>query len=317
MILDIQTLLSKFDIQYSNNYLTRTQFTNLSPIDRAGSNDLSFCSTEGDNAIISIAKSNAGIILCRKDVEDHVYPNTKKKQTLIFVENPRLVFIKIAKYLKGERSINEISSNAIISKNAKIGTNSSLGNFAIIGTNCDIGDNVIIGDKVNLQNCSIGNNCIIQPGTIIGEDGFAFEREQNLELEIFPHFGRVKIEDNVLISSNCSIARGSLSDTVIGYGTKIDALCHVAHNVQIGKNTELTAGTIIGGGTIIGNNCWMGLNCTIKNKIKIGNNVIVGCGASVIRDIIDQDIVAGVPAKSIKNKITADKYKLFLMAGLK
>lgn len=92
-------------------------------------------------------------------------------------------------------------------------------------------------------------------------------------------------------------------------------MCHVAHNVSIGKNTELTAGTIIGGSTTIGNNCWLGLNSTIKNKLKIGNKVIVGSGSSVIHDVDDEDIVAGVPAKSIKRKITANKEKLFLMAG--
>jgi UDP-3-O-[3-hydroxymyristoyl] glucosamine N-acyltransferase len=111
------------------------------------------------------------------------------------------------------------------------------------------------------------------------------------------------------------VARGSLSDTIIGQGTKIDALCHIAHNVNIGKNTELTAGTIVGGSTTIGNNCWLGLNSTIKNKIKIGDQVIVGSGSSVISDVIDEDIVAGVPAKSIKKKVTANKEKLFLMTG--
>jgi UDP-3-O-[3-hydroxymyristoyl] glucosamine N-acyltransferase len=96
-------------------------------------------------------------------------------------------------------------------------------------------------------------------------------------------------------------------------GTKLDALVHVAHNVIIGHNCELTAGTIIGGSTTIGNTCWTGLNSTIKNKLRIGRNVIIASGASVIRDIEDEDIVAGVPAKSIKHKVTTDE--VFLMAG--
>jgi UDP-3-O-[3-hydroxymyristoyl] glucosamine N-acyltransferase len=121
-----------------------------------------------------------------------------------------------------------------------------------------------------------------------------------LELEKFPHHGKVVIENDVEIFANCSIARGSLSDTIIGQGTKIETSCHIAHNVTIGKDTELRAGTIVGGSTTIGNNCWLGLNSTIKNKIKIGDQVIVGSGSSVIYDIVDEDIVAGVPAKSIK-----------------
>jgi UDP-3-O-[3-hydroxymyristoyl] glucosamine N-acyltransferase len=84
-----------------------------------------------------------------------------------------------------------------------------------------------------------------------------------LELEKFPHHGKVVIENDVEIFANCSIARGSLSDTIIGQGTKIETSCHIAHNVTIGKDTELRAGTIVGGSTTIGNNCWLGLNSTI------------------------------------------------------
>ena len=74
----------------------------------------------------------------------------------------------------------------------------------------------------------------------------------------------------------------------------------MAHNVEIGKDCALTAGAVIGGSTIIGDTCWLGLNSTVKHKLKMGNNVIVGSGASVIHDVPDEDIVAGVPAKSIK-----------------
>lgn len=125
----------------------------------------------------------------------------------------------------------------------------------------------------------------------------------------------VIIKDNVQISANCSISHGSISDTIIEEGTKIDSLCHIAHNVYIGRNTQVTAGTVIGGSTTIGDNCWLGLNCTLKNKITIGNKVIVGSGSSVIRDIKDEDIVAGVPAKSIRNKVHLGDYMLFLMVG--
>ena len=93
-----------------------------------------------------------------------------------------------------------------------------------------------------LENCSVGNDCIIQSGVTIGADGFAFERYQNGELERFTHIRGVKIGNNVEICANSSIARGSLSDTMIGDGTKIDALVHIAHNVVTGKNCELTAG---------------------------------------------------------------------------
>jgi UDP-3-O-[3-hydroxymyristoyl] glucosamine N-acyltransferase len=202
-----------------------------------------------------------------------------------------------------------------ISRSARIGKNCSIGNFTKIGDKCTIGDNTVVGDCVIIeQNTRIGKNCIIQPGTVIGADGFAYERlEDTLELQRFPHIGGVILGNNVEICSNCSIARGSLSDTIIGEGTKLDALVHIAHNVEIGRHCALTAGTVIGGSTRIGDMCWTGLNSTIKHKVEIGNKVIIGSGASVINDIDDEDIVAGVPAKSIKHKVRSNQ--LFLMAG--
>jgi UDP-3-O-[3-hydroxymyristoyl] glucosamine N-acyltransferase len=101
----------------------------------------------------------------------------------------------------------------------------------------------------------------------------------------------------------------------LGDGTKLDALVHIAHNVTIGRNCELTAGTVIGGSTTIGNSTWTGLNSTLKNGIRVGSHVIVASGASVIRDVPNGDIVAGVPARSIKHKVNTDE--LFLMAGQK
>jgi UDP-3-O-[3-hydroxymyristoyl] glucosamine N-acyltransferase len=134
-----------------------------------------------------------------------------------------------------------------------------------------------------------------------------------MDLEKFPHFKGVVIGDNVEICANTNIARGSLTDTVIGSGTKIDAMVHIAHNTKVGNNCQLTAGTVIGGSASVGDCCWTGLNCTIKDHVKLGMNVIVGAGACVIRDVVDGDVVAGVPAKSIKEKISESN--VFLMAG--
>jgi UDP-3-O-[3-hydroxymyristoyl] glucosamine N-acyltransferase len=208
------------------------------------------------------------------------------------------------------------SVGVVISKTAKIGTNCRIGHFSKIGENCIIGDNVTIGDRVTIeQNTMIGKNSRIQSGVTMGADGFSYERdEHNFELERFPHIGGVKIGDNVEVSSNCSIARGSLSDTLIGDGTKIDVLVHIAHNVQIGRNCVLASGTIVGGSTIIGEACWCGLNCTIKHKVRIGTGVTIGNGSSVIRDISDGEIVEGVPAKSIKNRVRSKQ--LIPMTGI-
>ena len=324
---NIESMLIELGIDYRcGNIKSKNLFRNVATIQQGKEGDLCYCSFDGEEAVSLISKSSAGIILCKTNLEgftDRCSSMTDAKllhpsQQLIFVDNPRAAFIKIINkiYNKDKKNVG-VSPTAIISATASIGSDCYIGNNAIVGEECKIGNNTVISDRaVIVQKCIIGNNCIIEPGVIIGADGFAYERDKKtLELERFPHIGGVAIGNNVEVCANSSIARGSLSDTVIGDGTKLDALVHVAHNVIIGRNCELTAGTVIGGSTTIGDTCWTGLNSTLKNKIKIGNKVIVGAGALVIHDVPDEDIVAGVPAKSIKYKVTSDK--LFLMAGHK
>ncbi len=316
---NIEQVLLELGIDHIIEPKEKTKLINgFSSLEDATCNDLSFCLGNGEQWLTSIMDSHAGAIICKNSIRGILFSKALDKQ-LIFVKNPRLTFIRIVKHIrKNQKKMAGIAASAAISENAKIGKNCYVGNFASIGENCIIGDNTIIYDRVSiLPNTKIGKNCSVQPSVTIGADGFGFERfPDNLALERFPHFGGVIIEDDVEICANSSIARGSLSNTIIGKGTKIDALVHVAHNVRIGTNCELTAGTIIGGSTIVGNNCWLGLNCTLKNKITIGDGVIIACGATAINNVPDYDIVAGVPAKSIKGKAKLDKDKLFLMAGI-
>lgn len=306
-------------------------------IDRATRDHLTFCRDSGQKGVDAVSKSNAGVIICKSDLQGLVHPKDDG-QLLIFTSNPRLAFIsifdKILSLATQERIREErpeggktrtitdqgkstISPTAVISKNSKIGQNCVIGDYVVIGDNCVIGDGTIIYDRVSLaRNCIIGKNCVIQSGVSMGSDGFAFERNKEKKLVKFPHKGFVRIGDNVEICVNCSIARGSLSDTIIGDGTKLDSLVHIAHNVVIGKNCALTAGTTIGGSASLGDNCWTGLNSTLKHKIKLGNNVIVGSGASVIKNVPDGDVVAGVPARSIKGKIHISADELYMMAGI-
>lgn len=315
---DAASIVSGLESGYTTEGPAR-RVRGISPIHQAGEDDLSFCAWEGEKATSAISRSKAGIILCKKSLQGVVThsPNTQ----LIFLDNPRLTFVHFANMMRREHlnsnkdsaSISSLSSK--IAKSAKIGKNCQIGDFVVIGENCVIGDNAVIEDRISIKNCRIDDNCVIQSGVSIGSDGFAYERHAGGDLERFPHLGGVVIGRNVEICANCSIARGSLGDTVIGEGTKLDALVHVAHNVQIGRNCQLAAGTIIGGSTSLGNMCWTGLNSTLKNQIKMGRSVLVAAGACVINDVPDGDIVAGVPAKSIRNKVTSNE--LFIMTGKK
>jgi UDP-3-O-[3-hydroxymyristoyl] glucosamine N-acyltransferase len=313
---DVSELLTDLGIDYEFEGSNR-KIKHVSSILEASESDLCFCFYEGQVGISAVSRSKAGAIICVKNLEGLVHP-TFTGQRLFFVENPKYALVQIMSNIYKRKKLIGISPTAVISKSSKIGSNCYIGNFTEIGEKCQIGDNTVIRNRVSIvENCVIGNGCIINPGVTIGVDGFAFVRDRSGELERFPHLKGVKIGNNVDISGNSNIDRGSLSDTKIGDGTKIDALVHVAHNVTIGKNCQLTAGTVIGGSTVIGNMSWTGLNSTVKDQIKIGSDALIGAGSVVINDVSGGDIVAGVPAKTIRHKVTIDKVRLFMMAGQK
>jgi UDP-3-O-[3-hydroxymyristoyl] glucosamine N-acyltransferase len=311
--LDVVSALSNLGVDFETEG-SNIRVHDVASIDKATENDLAFCWYVGQKGLSYISSSKAGVILCKKEMQGVVHPSSR--QLLVFTDNPRLTFVRLSKEMSRQEQLVGISPRAVISEKSKIGSGCYIGEYVVIGDNCSIGDNTIIYDRVSLvKNCIIGHNCVIQSGASLGSDGFAFERYEDGELEKFPHKGHVRLGNNVEVYANCSIARGSLSDTWIGDGTKLDALVHIAHNVTVGKNCELTAGTIIGGSTTLGDISWTGLNSTLKHGIKLGRNVIVASGASVIHDVPDGDIVAGVPARSIKHKVNTDEVSL--MAGQK
>lgn len=140
----------------------------------------------------------------------------------------------------------------------------------------------------------IGSNCTI------GEAGFGYVDGPNGERIQMPHLGNVFIHNNVTIHNNVNIDRAVIGSTIIGEGTKIDSLVHIAHGAKIGKNCLIVAGSIIGGSVVIGDNCYIGMGAKIKNKVKIGKGVTVGAGAVVLKDIPDFETWVGVPAKKLE-----------------
>lgn len=148
------------------------------------------------------------------------------------------------------------------------------------------------------KNVKIGENCSL------GGDGFGYEKDENGNWIKFPHFGHIILEDNVEISNNVCIDRGVLGNTIIKKGTKIDNLVHIAHNVVVGAKTLIIAKSMIGGSVTIGENCWIGPSSSIINGIKIGNNVLIGIGSNILKNVPDNMVVAGNPAKVIRKNIS-------------
>jgi UDP-3-O-[3-hydroxymyristoyl] glucosamine N-acyltransferase len=146
----------------------------------------------------------------------------------------------------------------------------------------------------------IGKYCNIHPTATIGKNGFGYVRDEVGRLLPMPHAGNVVIYDLVEVGAHTCIDRAVVGSTVIGEGTRIDNLVHIAHGAKIGKYCLIVAGAILGGSCEIGDYSFIGMGALIKNKIKIGKNVTVGMGAVVTKDIPDGETWVGNPARKLE-----------------
>ena len=143
----------------------------------------------------------------------------------------------------------------------------------------------------------IGRRVTIHAGTILGADGFGYEREPGGELTKFPHLGGVVIEDEVEIGANTCIDRGTLADTFVGRGARIDNLVHLAHNTRVGEHAAVIAHAMVGGSTQIGARAWIAPSACLRDRIRIGDDAVVGLGSVVTRGVPDGATVFGNPAR--------------------
>ena len=154
----------------------------------------------------------------------------------------------------------------------------------------------------------VGEGHIIGPGACIGQPGFGYAHEEDGSWSAKSHDYGVELGWEVEVGANTCIDRGSWRDTVIGDGTKIDNLVHIAHNVQIGKNVMVVAGAMIGGSVIVCDGAWIGLGAKINQRLVIGEGAIVGSGAVVVEDVPPGVVVAGVPARVLRSVKPDEEY---------
>jgi len=162
--------------------------------------------------------------------------------------------------------------NVLVGANVQIGNNTYIGSNSIIESNVIIGENCIIGSFVSVKYSLLGDNVNIKDGAKIGIKGFGFipTKQKNIRT---PQIGKVILEEGVEIGANCTIDRGSITDTVIGRNTFLDNHIHIAHNVRVGENCIMAAQVGISGSTTIGNNTVIGGQAGISGHLKIGDNV--------------------------------------------
>lgn len=223
-------------------------------------------------------------------------------KVFLIVDNPKLTIAKVGYAFFVDKMMPGIHPTALIHPEAVIGNGAFIGANVIIG-NCKIGDNVCICPNVVVNdNVMIGNDVIIKSGANLGFDGFGFERGEDGDLIKFPQLGSLIIRNKVEIGSSTCIDKGALSDTIIGEGTKINNLCHIAHNVIIGKNVVITAHVNISGSSIIEDNVWIAPNASLRGHQTIGKGAVIGMGAVVTKNIPAGETWIGNPARKLEKK---------------
>jgi UDP-3-O-[3-hydroxymyristoyl] glucosamine N-acyltransferase len=216
----------------------------------------------------------------------------------------------------------ERHATAVVHERAHIGANVHLGPFCVIGSGARIGDHCLIGAHTVVENdaligertvlhphvfvgsgCTVGADCEIHPHTCIGSDGFGYVRGPNgLPMKI-PHLGNVQIDDHVEIGGNCSIDRAKLDSTHIRSGAKLDNICHIAHNCDLGENGFYTAGFMMAGSTKIGRNFSTGGNSVVSSHLTIADHVSLAGRSTVTNDISEPGEYGGYPLQPLRQAL--------------
>lgn len=271
---------------------------NLSTIQNSNKTSLTFLSNKKYSKYIKTSEAKAFIVH-----QDFV--NEDDKKNFLVSEDPYLSYAMASKLFSpfyNDLNNSGIHSTAIVSSDAKIGNNVSIGANVYIGPNCVIGDNSCIQPNVSMVcNVKLGSNCNIFPGTVLGSDGFGYAPTKNGYVKI-EQLGSLVIGDNVEIGAGCTIDRGALDDTIIHDGVKLDNQIHIAHNVDLGKNSAIAACCAIAGSTVIGENFRMGGLSGVLGHLSITDNVSVGAHTLITKNISEGGEYIGImPAQNPKD----------------
>lgn len=271
---------------YDNLYID-----NLSAVANVNETTLDWVNPAKSNKQQIAESSKARVIL----VDKNIMPI--KGKVLLVVDNPKVCLAKIGNEFFVDKYAPGIHFTAIVDPKAKIGKDVYIGPYSVV-CKATIGDGTIIESNVCIyDNVTIGMNCKIKSGAILGGDGFGFEKDEKGNLFRFPQIGSLILGDFVEVGGNTCIDRGSLSDTIIGSYTKINNLCHIAHNNVIGKNVVITSGVNVSGGNIIEDDVWLAPNSSLVGYIHIGKGATLGMGAVATKNIPAGEVWVGNPAR--------------------
>jgi len=287
-----------------------------SPIEEGRPGTVSFLSNPKYEQFLY--STNASAVLVHEDFS----PMMRINPSLIRVKDVGASIAKLFEHFSTQKvSAHTISEHAMIhegaltSQNISVGTYSIISDGAAIGAGTVIHDQVFIGEDVTVgknvtiypgvkifRGCEIGDNCIIHGNAIVGSDGFGFTKGKDGSYEKIPHLGKVIIESDVEIGANTTIDRGTIGDTIIRKGVKLDNLVQIAHNVEVGEHTVMAAQSGIAGSSKVGKHCVIGGQVGIIGHLKIADGTMIQGQSGVTRNVKQENTkLYGTPALSYTN----------------
>ena len=300
----------------------------VAPLHRAGRGDLTFLATPRYASLL--ASSSPGVLL----VTPELATTPGMPGSVVVVEKPLEALLGLLPRLYTiQRSSTGIHSTAYLGRGVILGQDVSIGPYAVVGDGATVGDrttidaHVVVGDGVTIgTDCHlfpdvtlysgsvVGNRVIAHAGVRIGGDGYGYVFSKGAHQKI-PHVGRCLINDDVEIGANSTIDRGSIDDTVIGAGTKIDNLVQVGHNVSIGKLCLIMSQCGISGSARIGDGCILAGQAGIGGHLEIGDRARIAGQAGVFGNVPAGETWSGYPARPHKESLRASA-ALFKLAGM-
>jgi UDP-3-O-[3-hydroxymyristoyl] glucosamine N-acyltransferase len=269
------------------------------PILQARKGHVSFCGSTATHPEELIRQARASLVILDRTLPfDGPALASAGVAAVIESDNARLDFMRVVDRFFAAPRPRGIAPSAVIAASARVAKDVYIGPLCSLGERVEIGAGTVIHAGVQIYDrVRIGRNVTIHAGTVIGADGFGYERDAQGVLVKFPHLGGVVIEDDVEIGANTCIDRGALGDTRVCKGARIDNLVHVAHNTVVGRHAAVIAHAMIGGSTQIGDFAWVAPSACLRDRITIGAHAVVGLAAVVTKSVPDGVTVMGAPAR--------------------
>lgn len=305
-----------------------TVVSSIAALDRASADQLSFCGSAKYAPLM--AASGAGVVLVSAPIAQLSSPAAAR----VVVENPHDALLSlIPRFYRLPTRTPGVHPSAVIGSGVTLGEAPSIGAHAVIeagavlgnrvtiGATTVVGSGVRLGDDVHLYpgvtiyaNAMLGNRVIIHSGVRIGSDGFGYVYRDGAHQKV-PHVGGCILEDDVEVGANSTIDRGSIDDTIIGAGTKIDNLVQIAHNVRIGRMCLLMSQVGVAGSVRVEDGCIIAGQVGVGGHNTIGKGATVGGQSGVFGDVPAGATWSGYPARPHRDALRAQA-ALFKLAGL-